>query len=86
MMGESGMDAKPEFACVDETHYIHLGINEKTGRPCNSSVGPSSFAGFYEDEAGGAWYCLGCCRFFDEMPQMDAEGLAALCHMRPAED
>jgi len=67
-----------DFACVDETHYIHLADNPDTGRPCNSSVSPSVMQGLHER----GWRCLGCNGWWARMPEMAEEGIAALAKLR----
>jgi len=76
------MKANPaDFACVDDTHYIHLADNPATGRPCNSSVCPSVMQGL--DERG--WRCLGCNGWWLCMPEMPWEGPAARAKLRHEE-
>ena len=71
--------AYQEFACVDETHYIHTGDNAE-GFPCNSSIGLARDQGI--DDSDGWWRCLGCHLWFPIMPKMEPEGLAAIGRMR----
>lgn len=76
----------PDFACVDETHYIHLEEIEP-GHPCNSSIGPYDGDDFDEDDdRPRGWQCIGCHAWWPKMPDMEPEGLAALCHMRKREE
>lgn len=79
--------SEQEFYKIDDTHYIHVG--EGPNGPCNSSVGPASWAGFDGEEYHGLWYCLGCQHFYENkhLPLDDEpEGLAALRHMTPVDD
>ena len=80
--------ADERFACVSETHYIHLEV-VGSGKPCNSSIGPASWTGDDLDEDGepqGGWSCIGCRGWWPMMPDMEPEGLAALCRMKHEED
>jgi hypothetical protein len=74
MSGEPAED----LVCVDDTHYLHVGDNPDTGRPCNSSVSPSSLRGLCEP----GWRCLGCNSWWRRMPEAAPLGLAALAMLR----
>ena len=74
-----------EFVCVDDAHYIHLGVNPDTGRSCNSSIGPASWSQIDMFEDGRGWRCIGCNRWWAEMPEpvsLKPMGLMALTKMR----
>lgn len=71
----------PDIACVDDTHYIHLEEIEP-GRFCNSSIGPAAWDGGEIEEG---WSCIGCGQWWESMPEMEQEGLAALRHMQESE-
>lgn len=79
-----------EIFCIDDDHYLHVGDNAH-GRPCNSSIGPDDAYDDYwecdelEDPVNG-WRCIGCGRWWREMPDLEPEGLCALKHMRHEEE